>query len=233
MGEIKYGYTIADLDVMARAACMADRTMASDMDTRYGVAWSAIALALVEAPHWPRREWLVQVGWQAIYAEIRAMRHTLGMSRQADDRDVSVPMAAGPRAQAYWYAPVTSFEEGLTERLSVGPVMATLTDAERAAVTALAVHDDYRAAADSLGVSYRALTTRLSAARRRFYRRWFYPETAPGVWGTDRRVESYARPRSTHCGNGHEWTPESTRLRKSRRERTCRICEAARRRLVG
>ena len=225
--EIKYGYTIGDLDAMARAAVRADRSMVSGAHTRYGIAWSAIALALVEAPHWPRRERLVQAGWQAIYADVRGMRHALGMASRPSEPG-STPMAAGSRAQAYWYRPVVAFEDGLVERLAVGPVLATLTGPEREAVVALAVHDNYLEAAQALGISYKALTQRLSAARRRFYRRWYYPEAAPPVRGTDRRVEAHGRALATHCGAGHPWTPENTRPRVGQSGRNCRACERAR-----
>jgi uncharacterized protein YqiB (DUF1249 family) len=59
---------------IAHQACAADRSLASDITTRYDTAWSAIALALVEAEHWPRPEALVRAGWQAIYADVRAAR---------------------------------------------------------------------------------------------------------------------------------------------------------------
>lgn len=226
--EVGHGYTLADLDAMARAAVCADRSMASDAHTRYGVAWSAIALALVEAPHWPRRETLVRVGWQAIYDEVRQMRHTLGMARDANDRPIDVPMAAGHRAQAYWYWPTVSFEDHLVERLAVAPILATLTDTERDAVVALAVHDDYDAAARALGIHYPTLTRRLTCARRRFWRRWYAPDAPPPVRGADRRVGTRAQPPATHCGQGHELTPENTRARKNERGWVCRVCERER-----
>ena len=52
VADLPYGYTLRDLDSMARMACAADRSLSGNMTMRYQVAWSAIALALVEAPHW-------------------------------------------------------------------------------------------------------------------------------------------------------------------------------------
>jgi hypothetical protein len=223
VAELPHGYTLRDLDAMARAACAADRSLSSDMATRYQVAWSAIALALVEAPHWPRRESLVRAGWMAIYAELREMQHTFGVSRDADRGAV----ASGQRFREYWWHGTVDFEDGLVERLAVGPCLGTLTDAEREAVTALAVHDDYRAAAEYLGLRQKAFQARIDAARRRFMRRWYYPETPPQTRHTDRRVEAYGKERSATCHRGHEWTPENTRWRRDGR-RTCRACEKAR-----
>jgi DNA-directed RNA polymerase specialized sigma24 family protein len=224
MTEVKHGYTIADIDSIARAAVRADRSLASDAHTRYDVAWSAIALALTEADHWPRREHLVRTGWQAIYDEVRQMRHTFGFAGKDGTRGV----ASSPRFREFWWHGTVQFEDQLVERLAVAPIIATLTDTERAAVIALAVHDDYLAAADALGLKMSTLTVRLSNARRRFCRRWFYPEAPPKVKGTDRRVEAHGKPPATHCGSGHEWTPENTRWRKSQSGRTCRACERAR-----
>jgi hypothetical protein len=222
---VAHGYTLADLDCMARQACTYDRSHASDADTRYQVAWSAIAEALIAAPHWPRRESLVQIGWQAIYREVREMQHTFGCRGDTANRGV----ASTPRFVQYWYSPVYAFEEDLIDRLALPVILATLTDSEREAVVALAVHDDYRVAAAALGLTPSAFTVRLSAARRRFRRRWFAPDSAPPIAGTDRRVGIHGRVPDTHCGRGHEWTPENTRWRRDRSgSRTCRACERVR-----
>jgi hypothetical protein len=223
MTELPYGYTLHDLDAMARAACAADRSLSSDMTIRFDIAWSAIALALVEAPYWPRRESLVQAGWRAIYAEVREVQHTFGVSRNADRGTV----ASGKRFREFWWHGTVDFEDGLVERLAVGPCLDALTDAEREAVTALAVHDDYRAAAQYLGLTRKAFQARLNSARKRFKRRWYYPETPPTTRHTDRRIEAYDKERSAACHKGHEWTPENTRWRRDG-QRTCRACEKAR-----
>lgn len=224
---IKHGYTLADLDAMARQACAADRSLASDVRTRYDVAWSAIALALVEAPHWPRRETLVRVGWRAIYDEVRQMRHTYGFR----DKDGTQGAASSPRFQEYWWSPTYSFEDHVVERLALGPILATLTESEHAAVTALAVTDDYRAAAAYLGIKDKAFQRRLDMARRKLLARWYYPDRPPTIRHTDRRVGAHGRQLVTHCAAGHEWTLESTRWRKSGPGRDCRICERERSRV--
>jgi DNA-directed RNA polymerase specialized sigma24 family protein len=187
---IGHGYTLTDLHDMASHACAYDRSLASDAYTRYSVAWSAIAEALINAPHWPRREELVRVGWQAIYREVREMRHTFGFR----NRDASNGVGSAPRFAQFWYAPVYTFEDDLIERRAVPAIMATLTDSERAAVVALAVFDDYHLAADSLGLKLSTFTVRLSAARRRFRRRWYAPDTPPPITHTDRRVGTHPVP---------------------------------------
>jgi len=229
---VAHGYTMRDLDQLAIAACRQDRSLASDAATRYDTAWSAIAEHLAAADEPPTWHDLFTTGWRAIYNEVRAMRHTFGFF----EKDGTNGVASAPRFVAYWTLPNSRPEEGIAERIAVGQILATLTAAERAAVIALAVHDDYQAAADALGIGYTAMTVRMSAARRRFRAHWYAPETAPPVKGTDRRIGSRTKPLATHCRGGkgpHEMTPENTYRRPSpkpgkRGERVCRACETER-----
>lgn len=220
------GFTIHDIDRMARAACVADRSYSSDMTTRYETAWSAIALALSEADEPPARADLVRAGWQAIYREVRAVQDMHGVSRE----DRSGQIGSAPRFAAYWrVVHHEGADERIVEDIAVHQVLAVLSDPYRDAILALAVHDTYQAAADALGITYKALVARIGTARRRVRAAWFAPETAPAVKGTDRRVGAYGRTPSTQCGAGHEWTPENTRWDRGRsagrRVRTCRACE--------
>ncbi|MFD4258201.1 hypothetical protein ACFWR9_11360 [Streptomyces sp. NPDC058534] len=226
---VAHGFTMRDVHAMAAAACRADRSLASDAHTRYDVAWSAIASALAEADEPPGRTELVRVGWQAIYNEVREMRHTFGHR----DKDGTNEVASSPRFRQYWTLPPAYPEDGLIERLAVPQILARLTDAERAAVIALAVHDDFQAAADALGIKYGAMTARISMARRRFRAHWYAPETAPPTNGTDRRVGAYGKQLRTHCRNGHELTGDNVYRRPNpkpgrRGERVCRACESER-----
>lgn len=226
---VAHGYTLRDLDRIAAAACTYDRSMASDATTRYDVAWSAIAEALCSAEESPERHDLLTVGWRAIYAEVREMRHMFGHR----DKDGTNEVASSQRFRQYWTLPPERPEEGMAERMAVPQILAVLRPTEREAVIALAVHDDYQAAADALGINYVAFTTRMSAARRRFRAHWYAPETAPPVKGTDRRVGSRTQPLRTHCRNGHELSGDNVYRRPNpkpgkRGERVCRICESER-----
>lgn len=224
-----HGYTMRDLHKLAAAACTYDRSMASDATTRYDVAWSAIAEALCAAEDAPAWHDLFTIGWRAIYAEVREMRHMFGHR----DRDGTNEVASSQRFRQYWTLPPHRPEEGIAERMAVPQIMATLTETERAAVVALATHDDYQRAADALGISYTALTVRMSSARRRFRAHWYAPETAPPVKGTDRRVGPHTQRLRTHCRNGHELSGDNVYRRPNpkpghRGERVCRACESAR-----
>lgn len=224
-----WGYTLTDLDRMARAACTADRSYSSDMTTRYDTAWSAIALALVESDQEPDRADLVRAGWQAIYREVRAVQDMNGVSRE----DRSGQIGSAPRFAAYWRViHHEGVDERITEEIAVHQVLSILGAPYRDAVIALAVHDTYQGAADALAITYKALVARIGTARRRARAAWFAPETAPPTKGTDRRVGAYGRELATHCKAGHEWTPENTRWDRrsaaSAKVRRCRDCERER-----
>lgn len=224
---IRWGYTLADIDRMARAACTADRTLSSDATTRYDTAWSAIALAICEATQPPTRADLVRTGWQAIYADVRASRQMYGI----DTTDRSGEVASAPRMVAYWTRiPHDGACEDRIDRIALDQILATLWDIEYDAIHALAAHGTYQAAADTLGITYKALVRNVNAARARFRRRWYAPDTAPKIRHTDRRVAAYGREAATHCSAGHEWTPENTRWDRGRtaasaKVRRCRDCE--------
>lgn len=230
--EVKHGYTLLDLDQMTRAAVIADRSMATDIQTRKDIAWSAIAEHLAASDEPPHRQELIRTGWQAIYREARDSFRQRGRPDEAWSTDDGFR----PRFVAYWqdFTVTPSHEHGIVEKLAADQVLDTLTPIYRDAIVALAVHDDYRLAAEALGLKYSAFTVRVSTARRQLLALWFEGETPRKVRRTDRRVEVHGKELATHCGAGHEWTPENTRNRsrivrgKLRKERVCRACEANR-----
>lgn len=227
--QVRHGFTMHDLDIMAKQACRADRSLASDADTRYNAAWSAIALALCEAQDAPERHDLVTVGWQAIYREVKEMRGVFGFK----DRDGTTEVASAPRYVQYWYSRPERTDDIIAERVAVHQIMATIPELYRNAVVALAVHDDYQVAADSLGLKYGTFGARVNVARKQFRAHWFAPETAPPAKGTDRRVGSRTTELRTHCTAGHELTPDNIYRRPNpkpgrRGERACKKCEQIR-----
>lgn len=227
--EVKHGYTLRDLDQMTHAAMIADRSMAMDYTDRRDIAWSAIAEALWQAPHWPKRSTLIQAGWQAIYRAVREEYRQHGYA----DRDRYSGYATAPRFMQFWFPTVVrSHEDRIVERIAVHQVLAVLTPTYRDAVVALAAHDDYRRAAEGLNLQDSAFRQRMTTARRRVLAAWFEGETPQKIRTTDRRVEVHGKPLATHCEKGgHEWTPENTRIRqrivrgKLRKDRVCRACE--------
>lgn len=188
MTDLTHGYTLHDLHQLTRAAVLADRSGAMPYPDRWDTAWSAIATALYEAEYWPRRSTLIQAGWTAIYRDVRDGYRHAGYR----DRDWYSGYATAPRFVQFWWNPHFDFADDLVDRVAAKQIVAGLPEYQREALYALAALDDYRAAADHLGLKYSTLTQRLSAARRRFLRLWHEGETPSRPCGTDRRVGSYA-----------------------------------------
>lgn len=236
--HIRHGYTLNDLDRLTKMALGADRLLAMGYTERHDIAWSAIAEALCAASEPPHYQELVRIGWQAIY---RHVRDGLRQRGYADgERDWSSDEPTRPRFVAYWGSRVEpSHEDRIVEKIAADQVLATLGGPCRDAVVALAVHDDYLKAAESLGIRYTALTARMRTARAQFLGRWHEGETPHRPRRVDRRVESHSKESATHCGNGHEWTPENTRNAttmaqgKPKHRRFCRECERDRGRAKG
>lgn len=224
---VAHGYTLADLDRMARVACAADRSLAGDMTTRYDTAWSAIALALVEAERWPRPETLVRAGWQAIYRDVREVQHLYGVTRNGHTGAV----ASAQRFCQYWsgqtFTTEAAYAERVTEILAVRQIVPALTPALRDAALAVIVHPTYEAAAKALGIGYGTLIMRLSDLRKQFGGLWFAPETVPLAKAKFHRDAVRTKPARTHCRSRHELIPENVYTRADG-VRICRTCEAAR-----
>lgn len=232
--EVKHGYTLHDLDQMTRAAVIADRSMASNIEDRKDTAWSAIAEHLCASEEPPNRQELIRIGWQAIYRDARTAFRERG---RPDEAWAGGTYASRPRFVQYWSdLQVTPSHEGkVVETLAVRQVLTPLTDTYRSAVVALAAADDYAKAADMLGIGYKAFGMRIRTARKQVLALWHEGETPYlSSHRTDRRVGSYSAEQATHCGNGHEWTPDNTYIRnrilrgKRHTSRVCKACEQER-----
>lgn len=232
MTQIKHGYTLADLDDMARAAVAVDRLLVGDVHYRHSIAYSAIAEALYASEEPPDRAHLIRVGWQAIALDVRwSLRHA-GYPDDGQPGEVTLR----PRFVQFWqdYKVTPSHETKVVEGLAAGHLVDALPPVYRDAVVALAIHDTYQAAADALGITYVAFRGRIATARRRILAAWFEGETPRRTGRIDRRVGAYGKAPATRCAKGHEWTPENTRVvhrlrrGKPQRRRVCRACESER-----
>lgn len=179
-----YGYGLADIDRLTRLALRADRWYAAgDMDERFDTARHAIIDALLDAQDAPSRSDLIGAALRASDAAVREHMRTHGRDGAHGGR----PMPAFHR---FWeHAPHrgASPETRVVEVHALTQIWPRLTQAEQRALVALAQTDDYRLAAQMLGMRYGTFTTVLSDARRRFLRLWHEGEEPSGVWRTDRR----------------------------------------------
>jgi hypothetical protein len=227
--DVRFGYTLNDLDRLARTVVVANSQWwpAGDRKDQADTAWSGIVEYLYTTEDEPAERDLLDAGTRALVEDTKGYRKHHGLRNGG-------LIADGPRFATYWYEPPAEpWEERVIERIAVNQILAQVKPHEVDALLALAAHGDYAAAAEGLGLNYTTLTVRLSNARKTFRRHWFTPDTAPPIKGTDRRVGSRATPLRTHCSSGHEFTPENTQWRAPRvpgraRTRVCRACESDR-----
>lgn len=226
--HVRHGYTMTDLDRLARTVVVANAQWwrGGDRFDQAAIAWSGIAEHLCAAEVVPSPNDLLAAGTRALADDVKGWRRSHGMREQSAD--------VGPRFAAFWYeAPAQPWDERVVESIAVHQVLEELPAHQRDAVIALATYEDYGRAAEALGIKYPTLTARLRLARQTLARLWYAPETAPRTRHTDRRVGSYTAEASTHCGAGHAWTLENTRWAKGRtaasaKVRRCRSCERER-----
>jgi hypothetical protein len=228
--ELRWGYTLADVERLTRIAVSHDRNVSMDYRTRWDTAYSAVTLALYEAEEPPHREALIRAGWTAIYREAQDRRRQRGyqdaVHSTPDPRD-----NLRPRCAIYWdqrtVAP--SHEERILEQVSAVQVLEVLGTPYLEAILALAAADAYQPAADLLGISYKALNQRIRVARRAILAALHGDETPYLPYRVDQRSTTYVPKRSTHCSKGHEWTDENTQIRRRMirgRQHVSRVCRA-------
>lgn len=195
-----HGYTLADLDGIARQVLRMDRWNGGDADERYATVWHAIAEDLLTAKARPSRQGLLSTGLLASDRHVQdEMRH------HGRDRDHGNTGKIRPHFERYWYAGPPSFPEGrIVEDIALRQVLPLLTPAQYQALTALALHEGYTAAAEATGKTYDTHYTLIKQARQRIYAAWHQDETPPKrPWRKDTRrgqstvAAATGRPRLT------------------------------------
>lgn len=246
--ELRYGYTLDDLDHMTRTALMANRSMAADWIDRYDAAYFAITEHLYSAETWPQRHDLVGTGIKAISKMVRLELQHHGIDRQNMDN-----LAEGRKHRGYhmfWEGHLTfpSHEDYVVDRVALDQVWEVLSVGDRQIIAARAAYEDNGRAAEALARKRHSFVTQLNQGRRRFRTLWFGGETvrawandqaAPteGSGTTSQRAMAYVRRRkregspeagsrrSDRCKRGHIWDDYNTYWRRDG-TRICRTCAA-------
>lgn len=186
--ELRFGYTLADLQRVARGAAATTRAMAGDYDDRYAEAFGAAAERLYEAEHWIPEHQLFRAAQDALWEQSRkdrsyhgcAYRHGEGWGENG----------SGPNFVRYWSgvgAPTPSPENRVLERLALEQILPTLRPGWLEALAALAALGDHAAAQAALGLTQGCYSTRVSYGRRAFLALWHEGEEPSKPWGIDRR----------------------------------------------
>lgn len=185
LGGIRGGWTLADLDRLARTVVSNNSAWwpAGDRDDQYAAAWHGIVEHLYTADEEPTRIDLMEAGRRALVQDVRAAMRHHGARRDTTNN--------GARYAVYWTwagRAIPSPEHGIVERLALWQILGTLTPGQLAAVEALAAAGDYEEAARLVGTSESGLKSQLMKGRRRFRELWHEGETPSGHWGCDRRA---------------------------------------------
>jgi DNA-directed RNA polymerase specialized sigma24 family protein len=215
---LRHGYTLADIEQLAKSAAANNHTMAADHRDLHYAAWSAIIDLLYANDTPPSRHDLAYAGKAAIWQLVRDHRRTYGYA----DRDWYNGLGSAPRFASYWHQPAEApHEERYVEETAVRQIFATLTDRQREVLLAAAAHDgDYVAAAEALKMPRGSYSTWLSLARRAVAEAWHAPETPhrpAGRPGTFNRRKH--RGEVAPCG-----TLSAVHRHRGRKEPLCELC---------
>lgn len=176
MTELRWGYTLADVQEIARKAAFTNRFMASDFRDRVDAAWHAVVVELYTAEQPPTIHDLATVARAAVWAMVRDHHQTYGYA----DREWAAGYASAPRFVAYWTEPPgTPMEERVVERVATPQVWWALSDRDRQVLAAFAAAGDNRSAAAALGMPVGSFRTYISQARRAWLALWHEGETPP------------------------------------------------------
>jgi hypothetical protein len=178
--ELPQGYTLAQVESMARSAAVSARTNPGEsMADRIDDAWSAIVERLYADPEPIPAPMLVWEGRKALYRADRSRLSQYGCA----ERDIFNGLGSAPNFRTYWYHPATSFEHQIVEHRTLAQIWPKLSDQARTVLVAFAIYGSHQAAADALNMPASSFRTYVSWARRDFLKLWHAGETPSKVWG--------------------------------------------------
>lgn len=204
--EVAWGYSMADLERLARAAVKRSPcAYRLDTEERYQTAWHGVIVALYGAASWPHHSDLIMGGLEALSRDSAGIRRNRGLTDQGKE---------APNFAKYWRTVVDrsdGFTDQLVESMALPAVLGTLTSRQYHAIVALAAHDNnFQAAAESIGISVVALRERVRHARKRILVAWYGEETPP------------IRTKADTCRSGHSRADHG--IRQANGAWTCQRC---------
>lgn len=187
---IRWGWTLTDLDeVVRRAIGRTHQYRACDADERYAAGWHAAVELLYTAAEPPSSRDLYCTAWRAADYLTTRTSEERGVGRSRGDAYAG--RIDVPKWHAYWNTVArhtASPEEPIVERTALAQIWPRLQPRYQTALQALAAHDDYQAAADSLGLKYYTFCAQIRHARNAVLALWWEGETPRRGWRDVRRT---------------------------------------------
>lgn len=190
MDELRYGYTLRDVQDIALYAARTSYGRSSSLEERLRAAWSGVVEYLYAADYWPSRDKLADAGRREVTRDQRAEWHHYGKSMHRP-YEYSRTMSAFQRYWCLMEKPYPAPDGAVVERLAVAQILPLMSPRERDVLLALAAYDTHQQAAAALGMNRGAFSSSLSYARRRFLALWHEGESPSRIWRIDRRVNAY------------------------------------------
>jgi hypothetical protein len=213
--QLPHGFTLTELDATAAKAAHASPWRQVAFRQRVDIAQFAILELLYTADDRPGFWTLVKAGQRAIHSyAVKELHHRGLVARTGAPGGVPIT-----RYWTYWQAlaaATESHEDRIVEAVAVYQILATLRPAYLRVIHALAEHDDYTLAAQSLGKARHGFITTLCVARQFCLQLWHEHETPSRIWGHDFRS---ARTRRDRTG-AKNITITTVRRRRTERRRT-------------
>lgn len=178
---LRYGYTMGDLNEIARVAVNVAYGQAMDYRDRYDAAWHAIAEHLCTAEQRPTWLALKNTGVRAVERVVQDDQRHRGFNRNE-------PGAGRPRFERYWALSraTPSPEEAIVDRIALTQIWPALSSTHQQILTAFAALADHHQAAEATGRTLATYRVHLGNARRAYRALWHEHEVPSVMWSQSR-----------------------------------------------
>jgi hypothetical protein len=183
--EVRHGYTLADLERLARIAVARDFWhQGMHPADRFDLSFSAMAECLYASDEPPASTDLLNAATTAVRQQAQSDRSAHGISSADVYKD------AWNFYRFWWeqFRGTPSPEDLVVDRTALWQIFPVLAPRYRNTLLALAAHGDHAKAAAALGVTRKTYDGHLSEARRAFRLLWREGEQPSRLWAQDKRA---------------------------------------------